>query len=184
MHSGLSAATPSLYHAPSPYEFAQILIRHGVDLKAFREEILPAAKPVVLKDLVQDWPAVRAGRELAASTRRLTCAASTVAHQSRSRSAAWIRGNLFYRDDLRGMQLRAAAPATDQLHAWISCSRSRRPEAGALYIESTPTPTNYLAALRGREREPAARCPHVTPRIWMGNRWWCRRTRPASNIAC
>ena len=27
--------------------------------KTFREEIVPAAKPVVLKDLVKDWPVVR-----------------------------------------------------------------------------------------------------------------------------
>jgi hypothetical protein len=43
-------------------ESAQILIRHAVDLKVFRDEIMPAAEPVVLKGLVNDWPAVRAGR--------------------------------------------------------------------------------------------------------------------------
>jgi hypothetical protein len=44
-------------------ETAQVLVRHGVDPKTFREEILPAGVPVVLKDLVQDWPSVRAARE-------------------------------------------------------------------------------------------------------------------------
>jgi hypothetical protein len=42
-------------------ESAQIVVRSGVDLKTFREEIAPANEPVVLKDLVKDWPAVRAG---------------------------------------------------------------------------------------------------------------------------
>lgn len=37
----------------------QILVRHGIDLKTFREEVLPANEPVVLKDLVAQWPAVR-----------------------------------------------------------------------------------------------------------------------------
>ncbi len=43
-------------------EFPQILVRRGLDLKTFREEIIPAAKPVVLADLVSDWPVVRAAR--------------------------------------------------------------------------------------------------------------------------
>jgi hypothetical protein len=30
---------------------AQILVRHNIDLKTFREEIVPAAMPVVLKEL-------------------------------------------------------------------------------------------------------------------------------------
>ena len=45
------------------HEFAQILVRDGVDLKKFREEIQSASRPVVLKGLLNDWPAVRAARE-------------------------------------------------------------------------------------------------------------------------
>ena len=41
-------------------ESAQIVVRHGVDLKTFHDEIRPASRPVVLKDAVSDWPAVRA----------------------------------------------------------------------------------------------------------------------------
>src|SRR5690349_4300496 len=33
-------------------ERAQILIRRGVDLKVFREEIMPAGEPVILRGLV------------------------------------------------------------------------------------------------------------------------------------
>jgi len=42
---------------------AQILIRSGVDLKTFREEILPANDPVLLRGLVSHWPAVHAALE-------------------------------------------------------------------------------------------------------------------------
>ena len=35
----------------------------NVDLRTFREEIVPADRPAVLKGLVQDWPAVREGRK-------------------------------------------------------------------------------------------------------------------------
>src|SRR5687768_17602367 len=53
-------AVPS---APPMNTFAQILVRDDVDLKTFREEIMPAAQPVVLKGLLNGWPAVRAARE-------------------------------------------------------------------------------------------------------------------------
>src|SRR5687767_5254945 len=36
-----------------------------VDRARFEQEIVPAARPAVLRGLVADWPAVRAGRESA-----------------------------------------------------------------------------------------------------------------------
>jgi hypothetical protein len=36
---------------------------HGVDRARFEAEIVPAARPAVLRGLAADWPAVRAGRE-------------------------------------------------------------------------------------------------------------------------
>ena len=44
-------------------ESAQIVVRRGTDLKAFREEVVPANTPVVFRDLVKDWPAVQAGMQ-------------------------------------------------------------------------------------------------------------------------
>ena len=32
----------------------------GLDLRTFREEIVPAYEPVVIRGLVADWPSVRA----------------------------------------------------------------------------------------------------------------------------
>jgi hypothetical protein len=42
---------------------AQIPVRRGVDRATFESEIAPASLPVVLADLVADWPVVRAARE-------------------------------------------------------------------------------------------------------------------------
>src|SRR6187402_2528086 len=92
-------------------ERAPILIRHGVDLKAFREEIMPAGEPVVLRGLVNDWPAVRAGRE---SPRSL---ADYLRSFDRGKPVAVlegppsIHGHFFYRDDMRGLNFERR-PAT------------------------------------------------------------------------
>ena len=44
-------------------EPAQISVRRGIDRRTFESEITPGAMPVVLEDLVADWPMVRAARE-------------------------------------------------------------------------------------------------------------------------
>lgn len=36
---------------------------HDVTVATFRDEILPAAEPAVLRGAIRDWPAVRAGLE-------------------------------------------------------------------------------------------------------------------------
>lgn len=84
-------------------ERAQILVCRGVDLKTFREQIMAAGVPVVMKDLVADWPAVRAGRE---SPRAL---AALIHGYDRGRAVKVIegppsiRGHLFYRDGLESL---------------------------------------------------------------------------------
>ena len=83
-------------------EPAQILVREHVDLKAFREEIVPACKPVVLKDLNKDWPAVRAGRE---SPRALANYLKSFDHGKQiivMEGPPSIRGRIFYREDMSG----------------------------------------------------------------------------------
>src|SRR5689334_19292898 len=117
---------------------AQILVRQGVDLKTFREEIVTAARPVVLKDLVKHWPAVRAGRE---SPRAL---GDYLRGFDRGKQVAVlegppaIRGHFFYRDDMRGMNFERR-PATISSTIERLLAQFTDPDPPALYIESTPT---------------------------------------------
>src|SRR5262245_31544267 len=117
---------------------AQIVVRSGVDLKTFRAQIEPGNEPVVLRDLVKDWPAVRAARE---SPRAL---ADYLRGFDRGKPVAVlegppsIRGHFFYRDDMRGLNFERR-PATigatlDRLLAQAGVA-----DPPALYIESTPT---------------------------------------------
>ena len=58
-------------YAPPMNETAQILVRHHVDLKTFREEIVPACKPVVLKGLVEGLAGRAGGARISARAREL-----------------------------------------------------------------------------------------------------------------
>ena len=161
---------------------AQILIRQGVDLKAFRDEILPGGKPVVLKDLVKDWPAVRAGL---GSPRAL---ADYLRGFDRGKQVAVlegppsIHGHFFYRDDMRGLNFERR-PATISATIERLLAQLEDPNPPALYIESTPTP-EYLPPFAGENPNPLLP-PNVAPRIWVGNTLTVQTHFDlSSNIAC
>ena len=161
---------------------AQILVRHDVDLKAFREEILPAGRPVVLKELVKDWPAVRAGRE---SPRAL---ADYLRGFDRGKQVAVlegppsIRGHFFYREDMRGMNFERR-PATISATIERLLAQAGDPNPPALYIESTPT-AEHLPPFAGENINPLLP-PAVTPRVWIGNTLVVQTHFDlSSNIAC
>jgi hypothetical protein len=82
--------------------FAQIVVRHGVDLKTFDDEIRAAGKPVVLEDAVAHWPIVAAGRQSAQAL------ADHIRQFDRGIQVPTIEvphsqgGRLFYREDMSG----------------------------------------------------------------------------------
>jgi len=89
----------------------QIVSRHGVDLKAFREEILPAGVPVVLKDLVKDWPSVQAGLQSPQALGDYLRGFDRGKPVAVLEGPPSIRGHFFYREDMRGLNFERR-PAT------------------------------------------------------------------------
>jgi hypothetical protein len=161
---------------------AQILSRHGVDLKVFREEILPAGKPVVLRDLVKDWPAVRAGKQ---SARAL---GDYLRGFDRGRPVAIlegppsIRGHFFYREDMRGLNFERR-PATISATIERLLAQIDDPNPAAIYIESTPA-LEHLPPFATENPQPLVP-PGVAPRIWIGNTLTVQTHFDlSSNIAC
>jgi hypothetical protein len=146
---------------------AQILVRTGVDLKAFRDQIRPAGEPVVLKGLVDDWPTVRAARE---SPRAL---ADALRRFDRGRMPnvievpATAKGQLFYREDLGGMNFtrRAAAigATLDRLLSLID-----EPDPVSVFIESMVT-QDFLPEFAAAH-PMALVVPAHGARMWIGNR--------------
>jgi hypothetical protein len=137
---------------------------------------------VVLKDLVQDWPAVRAG---AVSARAL---GDYLRGFDRGKQVAVlegppsIRGHFFYRDDMRGFNFeRRPATISDTIDRLLA--QADDPNPAAIYIESTPT-AEHLPPFAAANPHPLLP-PTVAPRIWVGN---TLTVQPhfdlSSNIAC
>lgn len=161
---------------------AQILERRDVDLKAFRDEIFPAGRPVVFRDLVKDWPAVRAGRSSARALGDYLRAFDRGKQVAVLEAPASIRGQFFYRDDMRGFNFERR-PATISATIDRLLAQARQESAPALYVESTPTP-EFLPEFAGANPQPLLP-PGVAPRIWVGNQLVAQTHFDLSNnIAC
>src|ERR1700729_154550 len=75
---------------------------HNVDIATFRNEIVPRDRPAILRGLISDWPAVRAGKN---SPQALCQYLKTFDLGTPVQTAVGppaIKGRLFYRDDMRG----------------------------------------------------------------------------------
>jgi len=163
-------------------EPAQILVRENIDLKAFREEIVPACKPVVLKDLNKDWPAVRAGREspraLANYLRSLDQGKQIIVMEG----PPSIRGRIFYREDMSGFNFeRKPGMVGATLERLLAQADDANPST--IFIESAQT-ENCLPAFAAAHSMPLV-APEFQPRIWIGNRVIVRTHFDLfENIAC
>ena len=160
---------------------AQILERRGVDLKTFREEIVPAGKPVVLRDVVRDWPAVRAANE---SPRAL---ADHLRGFDLGRSVPVIecppdsRGRIFYRDDMSGFNFTRIPGTIAQTLERLLAQNSEN--AGELFIESRIL-DEVMPAFPAQLSMPLLE-ESVRPRIWIGSRVTVQTHFDLySNIAC
>lgn len=139
---------------------------HGVDAVRFREEILPAGKPAILKDLVADWPAVAAGRQSDEMMVTYLGALDSGAPVTVLSASADIEGRFFYSQDLNGLNFeRDEMPLARALAALLELRPVARPPAIA--VQSTPTPS----ALPGFAESNRLTLvdPKIAPRIWIGN---------------
>ena len=144
-----------------------LLALDRVDLRTFREEIVPAYRPVVLRGLVADWPAVRAPQGEGGAW-------SVLSRFDRGRDAeAFLappesRGRYFYRDDMRGFNFeRRVGPFGEIVRDILALAD--RADAPAVYIGSVPT-AEVLPGFETGHEMPLLPPPLAAPRIWVGNR--------------
>ena len=146
--------------------FVPIPARRGIDLAAFESGIANSSQPVVLPDLVADWPMVSAAREsreaLAREIRSLD--AGLLPHVIEAPAEA--RGRIFYRDDLSGFNF-TRRPAAIGATLERLLQMADEPEAPALFLESAST-HSYLPGFAQRHPMPLLD-EGVEPRIWIGN---------------
>ena len=140
----------------------------AVDAAIFRAEILPAGQPVVMRGLLRDWPAVRAGRASATDMAAYLRGMDVGALAETMYGPPAIGGHFFYREDLLGLNFeRRPARIADTLEQLLAARADPAPPA--IYLGSAPLQQAFPEFLRQNILPPLLDA-EVVPRIWIGNR--------------
>jgi hypothetical protein len=136
------------------------------DLATFRNEIIPANRPAVLRGLIRHWPAVQAGLQ----SPRALCDYLKSFDSGRTVDMLLgdpsIQGRFFYRDDLAGLNFeRRPEHISAVLDLLLKSALSAK--APAISIQSTALP-DFLPHFADQNFTPFADASAI-PRIWIGN---------------
>src|SRR6186713_3050574 len=137
-----------------------------VDRQRFEEEIVPSARPAVLKGLVADWPIVRAARESRVALARAVKDLDNGREPFVLEAPADAHGRIFYRDDLAAFNFtRRPAGLSATVDRLLGFAET--PDAPALFLESMPA-RDYLPDFAGAHPMPLLG-ERAEPRVWIGN---------------
>jgi hypothetical protein len=144
----------------------RVPVREDVDPERFHAEVVAQARPVVLRGLVAQWPAVSAGANSAAALRNYLLQFDAGRPLRVLIGDPSIQGRFFYRDDMRGFNFERLelklGEALDGLLAGLEVEA-----APAAYVESTPL-AEHLPGFAEQNSLPLLPAS-VGPRIWIGN---------------
>lgn len=148
----------------------------------FRDEILPAQQPVILRGAVAAWPAVRAGRESPHAMANYLRALDNGTPTDTMIGPPSIGGRFFYNDDISGLNFeRRPQRVSESLDRFMQLLDHPDPEA--LYVGAVPTPLTLPAFTRDNPMPFID--PAIVPRVWMSNRVTVQTHYDLSdNIAC
>jgi len=147
-------------------EPARIPAHRGIDRATFEAEVLRASTPVVLENLVADWPLVRAARESPEALARAIKSMDAGRLPHVIEAPAEAQGRIFYRDDLGGFNFtRRPAGIGATLDRLLQFTATR--DAPAVFLESMSV-NGYLPAFCSGHRMPLLD-ERVEPRMWIGN---------------
>jgi len=135
------------------------------DATAF-DQIVEAARPVVLRGLVSDWPAVAQAasspEQLCSYLSRFDSGAPVSAYVA----PAQIGGRFFYSDDMQGFNFQRPFMPLGQA-ASLMITEARKNSGNSVYVGSA----HIKLALPGFEREnelPLLKGKGADPRVWLG----------------
>jgi hypothetical protein len=136
------------------------------DAELIRREVLSGDEPAVIRGLVNDWPAVAAGRVSAAALVEYLERLDSGAQVDAIMTAPEVEGRVFYREGLSGFNfVRNRLPLSAVAQQALRYAHHPRPPAvavqSALLRESLP---GFAAANPLPEAHASAE-----PRIWLGN---------------
>jgi hypothetical protein len=137
----------------------------GVDRATFEREVLPAARPVVLRGLVADWPATRRGRESPEAICRYLIERDNGADVDAILLPPQERGRIFYNAAMDGFNfLRNRVPISRVIEQIARYSAFAT--APALAVQSALIRDCLPRFL---DENPLNLLDAVDPRIWIGN---------------
>lgn len=132
----------------------------------FANEIVPEARPVVLRGLVSGWPAVAAGRGGSRAMADYLLGFDRGAPASVMVGAPAIGGRFFYRDDMRGFNFESAKVTLPLLLEQL-VRQEHEEGTPALYAGAAPT-AESLPGWTAANALPLD-TPDAVPRVWIGN---------------
>jgi hypothetical protein len=139
---------------------------HGVDARRFREEIMAASQPAILRGAAADWPAVHAGATPAGIAAYLKARDSGLQCDVLA-GAPGIKGRFFYNADMTGLNFERGPASVSRLadELLAAAEMDEPPTFAAQAIEARTTVLGFVEENRldliGRP---------VSPRLWIGNR--------------
>lgn len=131
----------------------------------FRDELLPAYRPAILRGFAAGWPAVAAGRAGPDAT-----AAYLKAHDAGAPVQAFvgppeIGGKFFYAPEGRALNFARREARVSQVVDEVLANAGRA-DAPSVYVGSTPAP-QALPGFAEANANPVLG-PSVVPRVWIG----------------
>jgi hypothetical protein len=139
----------------------------GVDRAIFEKEILPANRPVVLRGLLRDWPAVQAGRQSPRAVVDYFKQFDTGKMVNAIVGPSEIKGRFFYSDNYQdfnfGPRSVSIGTALDTL-----ASLADEPQPPAIALQAMNV-LDIMPSFPGDNTMPLLDSG-IVPRVWMGNR--------------
>ncbi|MGK2925497.1 MAG: cupin-like domain-containing protein [Lysobacterales bacterium] len=160
----------------------KVSVLEDVQVARLPPEVLEPTRPVLLRGLVRDWPAVRASRQSAAAAANYLRGFYVDATVNAVRVDPRHHGRVFYNEDLTGFNYETLRVRLDSVLDELQ-RLGTDPDPATLYVGSTTVDT----CLPGFRAENDIRLGDASPlvSIWLGN-----RSRVAAhfdlpdNIAC
>lgn len=154
---------------------------HDVTAEDFSARIRPRGLPALLKGLVQQWPAVRAGRAGQAATTAYLAALATEEPLAAVIGDSHLEGRLHHGEDLREANFERRRATVRELLHWLTNEAgvaAPRTIAGQGLVVS-----QYLPGFN--DENPLLLLPGITARAWIGNSAKvATHNDPSENIAC
>ena len=137
-----------------------------VDLDTFRTEIVPLDRPAVLKGLLKDWPAVRAGLQSPQALYDYIRARDLGRPTQTFIGPPEIKGGFHYRDDISGMNFERIGRPFHQTVAHI-LQHLDDPDPPAIYAPGATAAEAFPEFVRENSLDILE--PSVGARLWIGN---------------